>query len=259
VVAWVRGAVDAIAAYYGRFPAPRALVIVLGGQHGTTRGKTLGNGGPTVLVQVGDRVTPATTRDDWVLTHELLHVTLPKLSRQHAWLAEGIASYVEPIVRARAGQLAVEKVWGDLVEGLPQGLPEAGDEGLERTHTWGRTYWGGALFCLLADIAIREQTGDARSFDDALRAIAATGDDVEAHWEIDRYIEIGDRATGTRVLSDLYRTLALTPRTVDLGTLWARLGVRKDRARLVFDDAAPAAAIRRAITDRRSNRANGHP
>ena len=127
------------------------------------------------------------------------------------WLSEGIASYVEPIVRVRAGTLAPEKLWRDLVEGLPQGLPEAGDEGLEKTHTWGRTYWGGSLYCLLADLRIREQTGNARSFDDVMRAVVATGADVESHWEVARLLDVGDAATGTRALHDAYRELALAP------------------------------------------------
>ena len=73
--------------------------------------------------------------------------------------------------RARTGELSTEKVWGDLVRGLPQGLPGRGDEGLDRTHTWGRTYWGGALFWLLADVEIRERTGNRFGLEDALRAV----------------------------------------------------------------------------------------
>jgi hypothetical protein len=250
VTRWVKDAVDAIAGYYGRFPVARTLVIVQRAAHpGPTRGETLGSGGAGVLVRAGDGVTADKTRDDWVMTHELLHVTLPSLSRAHGWLSEGIPTYVEPLARARAGLIKPEKVWADLVDGLPQGLPQPGDEGLERTHTWGRTYWGGTLFCLLADVAIREKTGGARSFDDALRAVVATGADVETYWEIDRFLEVGDRATGTRVLHDLYRDLALAPGAVDLAALWAKLGVRRagvDRT-VTFDDSAPLAAVRKAI------------
>lgn len=57
----------------------------------------------------------------------------------------------------------------------PFGRPEAGDRGLDRTPTWGRTYWGGAFFCFVADVQIREATHGAKSLDDALRAIVAAG------------------------------------------------------------------------------------
>jgi hypothetical protein len=248
VLAWIRTAVDAIAAYFGRFPVDRTLVIVLGGQRGPTRGKTLGGGGAAVLVRAGEGVNRMTTRDDWVVTHELLHVVMPELSREHIWLGEGIPSYVEPIIRARAGLLSPEKFWRDLVEGLPQGLPKTDDEGLERTHTWGRTYWGGALFCFLADLMIRQRTADARSLDDALRAVVAKGANVETQWDIGRLLDVADRATATHVLHDLYRDMALAPRSVDLGSIWAGLGVRVDGKGVAFDDQAPLAAIRRSIT-----------
>ncbi len=252
VVACVQSAVDGIAAYLGRFPAPHTLVIVMSGKAGPNRGETLGDGGPAVLVRIGAGVTAAALREDWVLTHELLHVSLPTVSRQHVWFSEGVPSYVEPIVRARAGILAPEKFGGDLASTwLPQGQPEAGDEGLERTHTWGRTYWGGALFCLIADVTIRERTGNTRSFDDVLRAVSRSGADVETHWELDRWLDEGDRATGTRVLHDLYREMALAPKAVDLAALWSTLGVRADGGRVTFDDRAPLAALRRSISERR--------
>jgi hypothetical protein len=249
---WVKGAVDGIAAYLRHdFPAPRALVVVQRGTPGNpTRGETLGDGGPAVLARAGDGVTAATVRDDWVMTHELLHVVLPSLSHDHVWLSEGLPSYVEPIVRVRAGTLSVEKLWRDLVEGLPQGLPEPGDEGLERTHTWGRTYWGGSLYCLMVDVGIRDETRNARSLDDVLRAIVATGDDVEAHWDVTRLLDLGDAATGTHVLHDVFRELALAPGTIDLPALWRRLGVKVDGERVTFDDAAPLAPVRRGIGGR---------
>ncbi len=252
---WVKTAADTLSTYFQRPYANRVLVIVIPGQPGSpTRGETLGDGGPAVLVRTAGGLTAAATRQDWVVTHELVHASLPSLGHDHAWLGEGIATYVEPVVRSRAGLVSVETFWRDLVVGLPQGLPEAGDQGLERTHTWGRTYWGGSLFCLLADVAIREHTGNARSLDDALRAVAASGADAEAHWTVEHFLDVADAGTGTRVLEDLYRDMALAPGTVDLAALWQRLGVRVEPDHVAFDDRAPLAAVRRAITDEQSSR-----
>ncbi len=250
---WIAAAVKNIAAYYRVFAAPRTLVIVVPSARGNVEGLTLGDGGPAVVLRAGPGLTDGTSRDDWVATHELLHVTLPSLSRDHSWLSEGVATYVEPIVRARAGIVTPERFWRDLVEGLPQGLPAAGDEGLEKTHTWGRTYWGGALFCFVADMRLRELTRGGRSFDDALRGIVATGADVQDHWEINHFIEVGDRATGTAVLANLYREMGLGPGSVDLEAIWSRLGVRVRDHRVTFDDAAPLAPLRRAITRATAN------
>ena len=102
----------------------------------------------------------------------------------------------------------------------------------------------------MADVKIREVTRNARSFDDVIRAAVATGDDVEAHWELARFLDLGDAATGTHVLHDVYRELALGPGTVDLPALWRRLGVRVQSSRVTFDDTAPLAAVRRAMAGR---------
>jgi hypothetical protein len=249
VQTWIERAVAGIAAYYGSFPTPRTLVVVVPGTAAVTEGETLGDGGAAVLIRTGRGVTASQANDDWVVIHELLHVTLPSLGRDELWLSEGLATYVEPIIRARAGIVSVERYWSDLVAGLPQGLPDAGDEGLEKTHTWGRTYWGGALFCLLADVRIREATKNARSLDDALRRIVATGANVSSHWSIDQFLDEGGRGAGVQVLRDLFREMGLAPGTADLGALWRRLGVQpRPGGGVLFDERAELAWVRRAIT-----------
>ena len=150
-----------------------------------TRGETLGATGPAVVLRTGSAaLVRSTMRDDWVATPRAdSRAVLPSLLRVlRAGSRRASATYVEPIARARVGTVTPEKMWGDLVEGIPQGLPEAGDEGLDRTHTWGRTYWGGALFSLVADVELRERTGNQKSLDDVLRAARKAGDDA-TEWE----------------------------------------------------------------------------
>jgi hypothetical protein len=64
-----------------------------------------------------------------------------------------------------------------------------------------------------------------------------------------RVIAVGDGATGTTVLADLYREMAGHPYRVDLDALFTKLGVRKAGDSVTFDDSAPQASIRRGITD----------
>ena len=249
VLSWVQHSAGAVANYYrGQLPERDTLLLIMKGSGHNTRGETLGNGGPAVLVRASDDVNPKTTAADWVVTHELLHANFPDLGRQRAWLSEGLATYIEPVARARVGLVSDKQFWHDLMEGLPQGLPEAGDRGLENTHTWGRTYWGGALFCLVVDVAIRERTGNAKSLDDVLWAIGATGATDEVYWDIEQVLDTAERATGTPVFRDTYAKMALAPGNVDLVALFAALGVRKLDNSVVFDDHAEKAAIRRAIT-----------
>jgi len=250
--AWVMDSAGAIASYYqGHLPARRTLLLLMHGGGENTRGLTLGGGGPAVLVRASDLVTPVTTRDDWVIAHELLHANFPDLGREHSWLSEGLATYLEPIARARVGLLSEAEVWRGLWEGLPEGLPEAGDQGLERTRTWGRTYWGGALFCLMADLTLRERSGNQHSLDDVILAIGKTGATDEDFWPMERVLSVAERATNSPVLRELYERLAERPGTVDLSALFARLGVRAQGGTVVFDDSAPLAHIRRSIAARR--------
>src|SRR5262249_2045259 len=136
------------------------------------------------------------------------------------------------------------KFWADLVEGLPQGLPAAGDRGLENTEDWGRIYWGGALYFLLVDLAIREASSEKQSLQDALLAVAKLGN-VERFEPLEEIIAVADRATRGHAFRDLYDRFARAPGTVDLPALWSRLGVVPDGKTVRFDDAARAAGIRK--------------
>jgi hypothetical protein len=118
------------------------------------------------------------------------------------------------------------------------------------THTWGRTYWGGALFFLLADVEIRERSGGRRSLDDAFRGILAAGGDVRAGWTLERTLSAADRGVGEglNVLSRLHAAQGRTAVSVDLEGLLGRLGVSVEGGRVSYDDTAPLAAIRRALS-----------
>src|SRR5207249_10352931 len=142
---------------------------------------------------------------------EMVHLAFPLVDDTHRWLAEGMATYIEPIGRMRTGIISPERVWSDLVKNLPDGLPKPGDRGLDHTHTWGRTYWGGALFCLLADLQIRTETGGRSSLETALRGALAAGGDVRATWTLDEMLKAADRATGVDALTGLHEPLGPAP------------------------------------------------
>jgi hypothetical protein len=254
VIAWIERSAKAVDAFYGGFPIRRVLVLV---QPQSGRrvgfGTTMGSSGAAIEVPVGEGVTPAQLHDDWMLVHEMVHTALPDLTRKHHWLEEGLATYLEPLARVQAGITAPPQVWKEWILGMPQGEPAAGDEGLDRTHTWGRTYWGGALFCLEVDVAIRERTGGRKSLVDVVRAIVAQGGNISVSWPIERVIEVGDTVTGVPVLRETYARMAAKPGAVDLPAIWAKLGVRLERGTVTYDDKAPLATIRRSMTEARAS------
>lgn len=248
---WAQNAADAVVAYYGRYPVPHALLEIRSFDgRGVRGGRTFPLHGGLIRIAVGNETTEEDLTTDWMLTHEMVHLTFPSMPEEHHWIEEGIATYVEPIARIQAGQFNAPRMWFELVRDMPKGLPQAGDQGLDHTHTWGRTYWGGALFCFLADVEIRRKTQNKRGLEDALRGILDAGGDMREDWELEKALIIGDRATGTDVLMKLYERMRNSPTEVDLGALWKELGIREESGAVQFEDDAPLARIRKSITAR---------
>lgn len=245
---WVAQSGAAVQTYYGRFPVPEAVIrIAAGNGEGVGGGQTFPGDIPLIRARVGrDSTETDLLRKDWVMVHEMVHLAFPWMNRKHNWMAEGLAVYVESIARLQAGHITAAQVWGDFVHMMPRGLPAAGDGGYDVTVNWGRTYWGGAIFCLLADLAIRKATGNALGLQHALRAINATRD-FRREWDFTETLKVGDEATGTNVLASQYEAMRIDAVTPDLDSLWRSLGVKADGAIVGFDDNAPLAAARRAI------------
>jgi predicted metalloprotease with PDZ domain len=140
------------------------------------------------------------------------------------------------------------QMWTDLARDMRKGVPNPDDKGLDHTHTWASTYWGGALFCFMADVKIREQTHNKKGLQDALRGILNAGGDIRYDWKLEDAFTLGDRATGVSVLTELYGKMKDQPMAVDLSTMWTQLGIESDGKTVHLNDGAPLAAIRRAIT-----------
>jgi hypothetical protein len=251
VLDWINTAARAVAGYYQKFPVNevRLRINTFDGR-GVRGGQTFSWNGAHIRISVGNASTVADFADDWMMTHEMIHLAFPSVAEEHHWIEEGLSTYIEPIARARIGQLTAARVWGDWIESMPKGLPETGDRGLDFTPTWGRTYWGGALFCLLADIEIRKRTHKTKGLEDALRTIVRAGGTIESDWPLENAFHIGDKATGVPVLSEFYEKMKAKPAPVDLASLWKQLGVENRTGQIEFNDSAPLAAIRRAITER---------
>jgi hypothetical protein len=253
ILAHVEAAASAVATFYGRFPVPRArlLLVPVPDRHGVLQGTTWGGrfGFPGFTrLRVGEHTTSADLADDWTTTHELVHMAFPNQQDDQHWIEEGLATYIEPIARVMTGELTAQKIWGDMVRDMPKGEPGANDEGLDHTHTWGRTYWGGALFCLAADVEIRRETRNKKGLQDALRAIVAAGGTIDQDWDLPRALVIGDQATGTHVLSEMYSEWKDKPVAVDLPKLWGELGIAAGPDGIKFSSDAPMAKAREAIT-----------
>ena len=246
--AWVQAAAATISAYLGRFPVPDVeLLMIPAPGAGVRGGTTFGEPAPYVRLRVGVDTTARQFHDDWVLVHEMVHLAVPRVPRRHAWLQEGLATYVEGIVRTRAGQITVPRLWAAMASDMPQGQPAEGDRGLDHTPTWGRTYWGGAIFCLLADVRMRQRSSLKLGLEHALRGVLAAGGSYAVAWPIERILAVADAAVDQDTLATLYARMKDSPAPTDLDALWRDLGVLPQGTLAGFDADAPLAAVRRAI------------
>lgn len=243
--AWVQRSAACVADYMGAFPVPRSRVVLQAASgNGISGGTTYNAPPPTVRVRLGSGFEEKRLLNDWVMVHEMVHLAIPQFDDRHNWFHEGAATYAEIIARARAGLTTKDSAWVQLAQNLPRGLPEAGDRGLDFTDTWGRTYWGGALYFLLADVTLRRRSANKVGLPDAFAGLRAAGSSYAEHWPLERVIRTADSATGHTVLMDLYEGMKDQPVTPDLPQLWRELGVTT----FGTFPKAPLVEVRRAIT-----------
>jgi len=245
---WVVYSAETVSRYYGRFPVDKLHIKVqVAGGHAVRFGQAFGGDSPFVRVVVGEHVNTDALRRDWIMVHEMVHLAMADVPEANRWWLEGLSTYVESIARAQRSHLTEEFVWNGFYHRMPQGLPKSGDRGLDQTPTWGRTYWGGAMFCLLADIEIRKLTDNRKSLRDALRGVLESGYSMQASATPMQIFEAADRAVGVDVLMPMYQKMKARPYPVDLEQLWRELGVGFENDAIVYDDEAPLAHIRKAM------------
>ncbi len=242
LVAWVAHSARTMARFLGCFPLERVMVLVVPAEGKEVRhGETMGDGGASIVVEVGEHADDAALARDWVLPHEMAHLAVPSLSKRHHWMEEGVAVYIQPIARARAGELRPVDVWREFAAGMPKGSSARGSLGLDGSSSWARTYWGGATFCLLADLEIRRRTGNRLGFEDALRGVLMSGGNIAQIWAFDRLLETADASIGGPVLRPMHDEIGREAWSVDLPRLFRDL--------VTLTDDAPLAPMRRAITE----------
>jgi hypothetical protein len=246
IVDWVKRTAEAEANYWHGFTADQLLVgLVPQPRPGVGFGRTQPGGGVTIMVEVGEHIDQRRLFNDWVLVHELIHSGMPFIRGRATWFMEGSATYIEPIIRARAGWKTEEEVWHEWVMNMPQGegvfargLSQAGGR---------ENYWGGAIFMLLADLAIRRDSNGARGLEDCVAGALWSGLGGAGRVGIDAYAKACDAATGTTSMSALLDRHFYNAEPVSLKQLWKELGVAMVGGRIVLDDSAPQAKWRKMI------------
>lgn len=248
---WIGDAAEVVSSLFGRFPVDKASLFVVPapGEDEVVFGKVLSLSGASVVLVVGDRMLATSRRADWVLVHEMFHLGFPTFRGEGRWLGEGLATYYEPILRARAGWTSEVDVFRQFARNMPRGTSSsARGVPLAQRDDTDSIYWGGALFCLVADVRIREETRGRHSLDDVVRASLARGGDATRVWTVADVVRLADEVTATTVVSEMVDRYVKHGDRIDLEGLLFSLGVEKDDVGAVaLEDTRPLAWVRREI------------
>ena len=205
---------------------------------------------PGIALLLGQHASRKALYSDWILVHELFHLGVPSFYGEGKWLDEGLATYYEPIIRVRAGLYTEVELWDELEKSLPQGLPAFTELGLEQARDFRGVYWGGALACLAADVQARQRRLDV-GLEVGLRALRNAGGIASEVWSLADVIATVDGALGQPTLGPIAAQHGERGSPFDLGQLLGELGVTRGvDGRITLSDAAPLAAVRRAITSK---------
>jgi hypothetical protein len=251
---WAEEAARATLLPSGRFPLPVAQVRIREidsrsdspvpwGQ--TSRGDTV-----SVLLYVRRGATYEELRADWTAAHEFSHLAHPYLGDRGRWLAEGLASYHQNLLRARAGLLAPDEAWRRLDAGFRRG--EAVEPGValgelgRRPGGTMRVYWAGAAYWLEMDLALRHAHGT--TLPEALDRYAYCCLDGAAHVAPEDFVSALDRAGGVDLFARRYRDYADGTSFPSLDASYRALGIVRDRDGLVFVDVPAAKRLRESVT-----------
>lgn len=176
---WIGRAMHTTAAVGDRFPREQVhfmVVPVPSPSKEVVFGMVRRGGGTSILLVPSPDASAAELETNWVAVHELSHLWLPPLHAKDRWISEGIATYLQEVLRARCRLQSSERAWSRLQDGFERGRRSGTGRTLEReslsmnrTGAYHRVYWAGTAFALEVDVRLRKASNGEMTL---LRAIS---------------------------------------------------------------------------------------
>jgi len=270
LMTWIQGAASAVFKTYGRMPIDDVSVSIV--SIGSTSyagrffallhptavfgGDSARGQGNSIQLLVDPRRPLAEFVSDWTAIHELSHLMHPYLGDRGSWLAEGLATYYQNVLRARTGIFTPAQAWQHLGDGFADAAATKSDDTLEQaansmeqTHAFQRVYWSGAAYWLSVDSDLRRSSGGDLNLETALSRFHDCCLPAYHEWKPENFVAKLDELMGVRTFSTHYREFAQATRFPDWQKIFADLGVvRSGGDKTTFDENVPGVAIRNAIT-----------
>lgn len=264
IIDWLQRAADAVAQLYGRFPVASLQVVVVPGARGAEpvpSAYVLRGGGPGAHFFVNQRRPIEEFLSDWSAVHELSHLFLPYINSSDAWLSEGVASYYQHILRARAGIINAGEAWQSMHSAFQRARVDengvtlaAATERMYRNGDFMRVYWEGAAIMLLADERLRERSGGRQSLDTVLEQLQRCCLAPDVGWHAEDLFRRLDELAGGSVFGELFAEQVQSGVFPDLAQLYRELGLQaRADGKLTTDETAPHRGDRDAIMTGRAH------
>ena len=261
---WLKQAANSVAAIYGTYPV-RNIQILLSPRRRAWEAvpfaQVIRNGGVCIQFFIDPRRPLKEFVNDWTATHELSHALLPFVDRDQAWLSEGLATYYQYILMIRDGRLSPKKGWERILSGFKRGQTEENNQSLEKTtaemygnHSFRNVYWSGAAMMLRADLRLRQLSKNSYSLDDVLAGVQPLLSGSQREWSGVELMQEFDRISKTSVFMDIYNRYVPTGRFPVDADLLGKLGIVEAGKKIIFNDSAQDAGIRRSIVSPRDAR-----
>lgn len=251
---WLRDAAAATTMLNGSYPRPRTQVTMIpagGGGRGALFGLVKRGGGFGIHLLVSQPIKDNMIDDDWIAVHEMSHLYLPFTIKPEIWFSEGIATYYQNVLRARAGQITPEQAWSNLRNGFELGRTEFinrslvdATEAMPREGIYLRVYWGGAAVALAADVELRRRSQQASSLDQALTELGQCCTARQRYYAVDDLLRILDEKVGGQTFQRIKDEMVEVPFYPDFEETWDWLGITFENGKAQFLPDAPGAAVR---------------
>ncbi len=255
IIAWLGEALRAVGTLGSSLPVPRIQVVVLPvpvASRPVLFGMALRGGGPALVLLVDAFATDATLPGEWVGVHELFHLGMPYVRSADAWLSEGVTTFYQEVLRARAGLITPQAAWQHLADGFDRGRRSGSDEPLpdasrrmSETRSYRRVYWAGAAIALAWDVALRRASNGLHSLDDAVLELRRCCMEPGREWAARELIAALDTWWGGPLFSETaapYLTAEGFPAVEEV--IWPSLGVSRARdGDVTLDPDAPEAGL----------------
>ena len=196
--------------------------------------------------------------DDWHSYHEFAHLLIPFPGNRDIWFTEGLASYYQYLLQARAGVIDSDEAWRRLLQGFERGLNDRSGRGQDlrslspamwQLQAYRRVYWTGAAYFLRVDTRLRTESNGEHSLDSVLTTFNQCCVDRRQRWNARALIEQFGDLSLPQVWQEEYEASIDQPAEPEFESALERLGISQGPFGIRFSSEPDTRALREAISN----------